>query len=525
MQVASCDGSSLQRLVSALYFRWRVCMRDTDASRSLFYPDRVSAAASLVNAVALSDECVRLVSEAGAGTAGVLDQAATELSSRGLRCILVDGSASGGLALRALITQIIGRADPATLSDSDLEAGFVALTEPGDGCRRVILLVAEAHDLQPSAMQYIQFACQSGAKLRVVLAGRRSLDATLASDKLSYLRQRLTRTIQVATSASAQRTLSKLFSEGVLASPAPAMVRRTRFWPWATLGAATSVVLLLALSMATTGRLHSPPRSTAATHADLSSPSVHAPVISAPASQAALSDADRKQPTTGLPVAQSQAAAPALMQPSQPPAAPAPLKLAAMPSPAEPVSPPSGQPKPVSKPAEKAMPPVPAVAIRDGIDLVVRQAPGAFDALDALPPEPPPASVEPASSHAVLQSEPSGAGQAVQPTQGGEPGLSNAPAIETPKPLPVSATAADPPASPPKPQPRTPAGLPADAVPTRHPRPGAERAAAPVSALASRSADGRHCRDIVLYVQLGKSLSDADKKFLRDDCRAQSTGR
>ncbi len=178
-------------------FELMTAIPEMSASRSLLYLGQAQAATGLMSAVARGDECVSLLCEPGLSTAAVLDEAENELSSHGLRCVRVYGPASGGLTLRDLVAQIVPRADPDALTDHDLKAGFVTLTEPGEGYDRVALLVTEAHNLLPSAMRYIQLACQSSPKLRVALAGQRGLVAVLAPEEFAGLRQRMTRTLEL----------------------------------------------------------------------------------------------------------------------------------------------------------------------------------------------------------------------------------------------------------------------------------------------------------------------------------------
>ena len=166
-------------------------------SHPLLYLSQTRAAMELISAVAQGDECVSLLCAPGLSTAAVLDEAENELSNHGLRCVRVYGPASGGLTLRNLVGQIVARADPDALTDADLKAGFVTLTEPGEGYDRVALLVTEAHNLLPAAMRYVQLACRSSLKLRVALAGQPGLVGALASDEFAYLRQRITRTLQL----------------------------------------------------------------------------------------------------------------------------------------------------------------------------------------------------------------------------------------------------------------------------------------------------------------------------------------
>ena len=178
-------------------FDLAIAIPEMSAPHSLLYLGQARAAAGLMSAVAHGDECMSLLCGPGLSTAAVLDEAENELSRHGLRCVRVYGPASGGLTLRDLVAQIVPRADPDALTDGDLKAGFVTLTEPGDGYGRVVLLVTEAQNLRPSAMRYIQLACRSSPTLRVALAGQPDLAVALARDEFAGLRQCITRTLEL----------------------------------------------------------------------------------------------------------------------------------------------------------------------------------------------------------------------------------------------------------------------------------------------------------------------------------------
>lgn len=191
------------------------------------------AAARLADAVAAWDECVSLVSTSSAATAAVLEWAERDLSDRGIRCVRVYGASSGeGFGLRDLMVQVIdqdrGQVSPAVLTDADLKAAFTSLTKPGEGYDRVALLVAEAHNLLPPAVQYIQLACRSSSKLLVVLAGQPSLTATLAGDEFAYMRGRITRNL-VLPNVSPDSGPDALLSDAGAPPIAPA-VQAARIW-------------------------------------------------------------------------------------------------------------------------------------------------------------------------------------------------------------------------------------------------------------------------------------------------------
>lgn len=241
---------------------------------SLFYLSQARAATALMSAVAHGDECVSLLCEPGISSAAVLDEAENELSSHGLRCVRVYGPGSGGLSLRGLVAQIVVRADPDALTDHDLKAGFATLTEPGEGYDRVALLVTEAQNLLPSAMQYIQLACRSSPKLRVALAGQPGLAAALAQDEFALLRQRITRTLELP---------------GPVQDGAPGLLSllagfcRDSVGPMVRLGVAAASVLLIAA----VGWHHGPAASEAAVRAADAGPVDQAILVSAEPGMAA----------------------------------------------------------------------------------------------------------------------------------------------------------------------------------------------------------------------------------------------
>lgn len=165
-----------------------------------FGPFRV--AADLIAAVASRDECAILVGEADA-TAAVLDRVGRELPGRRVRCVRVTTPPAGALVLSGLVAQVAGRSDAGALTDADLEAGFLALTDPGEGYDRVALLVEGAQALSPPALRYLQLVCRSGPRLRLVFAGAPGLDAVLAGGEFARLRRLFTCRLDLSDPASA----------------------------------------------------------------------------------------------------------------------------------------------------------------------------------------------------------------------------------------------------------------------------------------------------------------------------------
>ena len=214
-------------------------------------PVQADVVARLVYAVASWDECVSLVGGASAGTAAVLDRAEPELRGGGIRCVRVGGlppgGEAGGLTGRALMAQVLGLANPDALTDTDLRAGVTTLTEPGEGCSRVALLVAEAQALLPSALRIIQFACRASPKLLVVLAGQPGLFATLAVEEFAYLRQRITRKLELPDPAAGSPATVLATTPELLPSPPT-----PRLWGGTRTLAKLGVAAVLALAVWTT---------------------------------------------------------------------------------------------------------------------------------------------------------------------------------------------------------------------------------------------------------------------------------
>lgn len=519
-------------------------MLDMSAPHSLLHLDQSRIATGLIDAVVRWDECVRLACGPGADAVALLDQAQAELSTHRLRCVRVHGPMSGGpasgrLALHGLVAQILGQADLDALGDSDLKAGFVALTEPGEGYDRVVLLVTEAHSLQPSAMHYIQLACQAGPKLRVVLAGQPSLAATLARDKFAYLRQRITRTLELPgpTQDEAPAPLSpSRFLQPPQPSSAPAVLRRDGPWRSFKLGALAPLALLLAL-LAAIGWRHMPAPSMAATHAEapapelptlelpapeLPAPSLPAPNAPAADGQAALAGAESGVPAAAAPAVQPEAAAAAALRTDQPFVAVAPPSQAAPPSQ---INAPSRADAPkLADTPKSAEPPAAPQERTEATGEQTKQASAPSGAAPGVPAsellgQP----VEPAESGAAAHDAPpvsASVERPREPAQDAEAAMHPAAPSDAAQPLRASAAAFGP-SVPPQPHTSAVAVPPPEAPQARRARRPAERAATPAAVLPTSSANGRRCRDIVLYVQLGKNLSDADKQFLRDDCRAQ----
>lgn len=423
----------------------------------LQHPDQFRAAAGLAQALVDRDGCVSVIDRGGAGTAALLDQTERELSSCGVRCVRVYGTPSGGLALRGLIAQIVGQPDPRALTDNDLKTGFMTLVEPGKGYGLVALLVADAHNLLPSAMRYIQLACRSSpTRLRVVLAGQPGLAATLASDEFAEF-HRIMHVLEMPELAGAG------LPGRVPPLPSPSMpaARRGGASPLARLGMAALIVPIV-------GGIwwrHLPASPVPAMNAGV--PAQDVPPVQPVAAEpvAAVAEAAKEtassEPDPALeasPPAENAAVA------AEPNAAAAPDATGLNVAPAALASDvPPGSEAPGDLAAPNTEPP--AMAALEAATMVPEPA---AQAPDVVPPSPPPQPHGTLTVTAALTE----ASQAAQRTRAA------AQKVQAPAP-------------------------PARAVEDR-----------------PNLNEQRRCRDIVLRAQLGKDPSDAERQFLRSGCHS-----
>lgn len=217
------------------------------------------AVAELAAAILEDGASASVVASEGAGKTAVLDRLASELAGGQVRIVRVVCPATGGLSLPAFLSQVVGRAKQGVLSDEDLELASDILTQADPSCSQIALLVDDAHDLLPPALRYIQLACRSGPLLRVVLAGRPGTLELLRGDEFAYLRQRISRNIQLppvsATYTDAPllrdellRDEASVMRSPVAAAPVPTRRRNGSAWALAGLGVAATVALGLWLN-------------------------------------------------------------------------------------------------------------------------------------------------------------------------------------------------------------------------------------------------------------------------------------
>jgi len=107
----------------------------------------------------------------GPGASVLLDQAAALLAARRSRVLRAAAAGPEGLGLEELMAQVAGRPEPGSLGDPSLEQGAQAMTVLNEQCDRIVLLLDDAETVRPAALRYVQLACRTSAKLRLVLAG------------------------------------------------------------------------------------------------------------------------------------------------------------------------------------------------------------------------------------------------------------------------------------------------------------------------------------------------------------------
>lgn len=440
---------------------------------------RTRAVADLVAAVASRDECALLVGEADA-VAAVLDRAGRELPRHRVRCVRVSASSAGVLVLSGLVAQVVGRSGAGALTDADLKAGFLALTDPGEGHDRVALLVEGAQALSPPALRYLQFVCRSGPRLRLVFAGRPGLDAVLAGAEFARLRRLFT----------CRLNLSGPAADGLLLPfpPAPASPgwggppeARIRHRSKARVLAEPALVATLALLAWMTWQADAPvPPGTA--------PRVHVPV-----------EGGAKEALAVEAIWQAKA------PPIRPEADDAPVDDASAddtPGPAERALAEQGR-------AGETPPLAPGTAVRS-----VEAARNDAGAVRPLRQAglPAPANAEPSALPTRATAAPAG-----MTTDGRGVEVPAHPVAPSPPKLAAAAAGSPVPAlvmpsfeaAPPK------------ALHTPHEGAALTADALVVATAPAGGADERRCRDAVLKVLLGKAASDADKRFLRGGCHAE----
>ena len=456
------------------------------------------------------------------------------------------------LDLFAVLGQVSGDGGQ---SDTRLEQGFEALTNPGLGHDRIALLVEDAHLLPQTTLHYIELVLGAGQHLQVVLAGKAGLMETLALPGFATLRKRFSlhlvmpdadpRPAGLAAAATPPRQ-----EPGAVQ---PGGTTRSRIWGYGVAASALAIAGLvgLALVMPKNPYMDGPgtdtPESGIMPTAGLAPVAAPVAVQSVPASSSPELDARAvlEQPdpaATPIPGTASDpavalagdAAGAAPAMPAGPdrepdvfpevmadtanpqlgrlddprPAATAdadlvvPLQPAAAAVPEMPLDPAPATMAALNEAAVPAPPPVPSQL-------------GAPDPGPAAAPNVAPATVESAvAPAAVLAAEAAVAGMAAALSSSALP----TPALPTPA-LPLPALPAT--ALPVQRAVRLPrvAAAAQPAAPRPQPRPAATRPERVADVPPAPRQDSQHCREITLRLQLGETASNVDRTFLRNGCQ------
>ena len=150
---------------------------------------RTKALHLLLDQVMTGGDAVLLV-EGDEGHA-LLDEAASQLAGQRHRVLRAAAAGPGGLGLSGLMAQIAGQPNLTAQDDAVLERGFRMLTTLDETCAHIVLLISGAQDLHRKTLRYIEFACQAGASLRLVLAGEPGLMEVLSWEEAGFLQARL----------------------------------------------------------------------------------------------------------------------------------------------------------------------------------------------------------------------------------------------------------------------------------------------------------------------------------------------
>ena len=148
----------------------------------------------------------------------LLDQAAPLLAARRMRVLRAAPAGPEGLGLEELMAQVAGPPDAGSRDHRSLEQGAQALTVLDGRCDGIVLLLDDAETVQPAALRYIQLACRTSDKLRLVLAG---MPEGLDGAEFASLRARL-------------QAQPVLVLDGSLPSAVPKPVPGAQGWPVAS---------------------------------------------------------------------------------------------------------------------------------------------------------------------------------------------------------------------------------------------------------------------------------------------------
>ncbi len=136
---------------------------------------------------------VVLLADSAEGRA-LLDQAAGDLEERRSRVCRVDASGPDGFGLGSLLASLRQQSGEHGDTDQVLERDYATLTALDSSCDRIVLLVNDAHRLQPGALRYLDLVCRASADLRLVFAGPPILLEVIDQPQYAGLAARLAHT-------------------------------------------------------------------------------------------------------------------------------------------------------------------------------------------------------------------------------------------------------------------------------------------------------------------------------------------
>jgi len=423
-------------------------------------------------------------------TGSLLDRAAAELPGASTRVVRTGGSRPGGLGLADLVNRVVQQWPAEVGGDDRLERAFLTLTVPGAGYRQIALLIDDAQELAPAALQYLKLTCQSGPPLRIVLAGPPALKDKLAEPEFRWLRDRIACELDLSAPSVPEPTSPTAQTERhVVAAP---RAKPSRAPVRVGLGLAVAASVLVAVWAV---RREAGPGSTEPVAAAIPP----APAAFAAAPVAVSEPAPEQPPDAGPVLAAFTPAAPAATAGSPPGEAAAWV----VPEPAigtEPDTPAVPRPRDVAA----AQAPVPAAAPA-GETLTAAAA--------VLAPEPasPPPAIPPAATQLVESTAVPAAPMAQLPEVPLAP-VEIPSVVHEANPAPPAVTIV----------PVLARSLGSGGWPPE--RAGAGRAPAMTQARPEKSvapAAAQRCRAIVVKAQLGEEPSDADRDFLRRGCPAE----
>jgi type II secretory pathway predicted ATPase ExeA len=126
-----------------------------DPSRVVMVPRHRQLLAEIVDSLMEGTQFIVLTGARGAGKTAVAQAICEELTQRSVRVRWVDGGAGGGIRLRTIMSQFLGKPE-ADVDTADVERVFDAMTEREDPDDRLVLIIDDAEQLLPDALGYLR---------------------------------------------------------------------------------------------------------------------------------------------------------------------------------------------------------------------------------------------------------------------------------------------------------------------------------------------------------------------------------